>query len=80
MKRLKEEFIEKFTYDYGVGFKSGDYFPLEVWGWINKRINEAKIEENKRTIKMFISLSDTEFTDLEIRDILKQRNLELENK
>jgi len=50
----------------------------ELWLWIEQKLIEARIDEQRRNIGMFLSLPDSEFTDLQIQSILLNRISELE--
>jgi hypothetical protein len=77
-EEFEEIFIEEATIkETGEQFRYIEYDD-ELWKWIENEIRQAKIDENKRSIDMFLSLPDSEFTDLQIQSILINRNSELD--
>lgn len=48
--------------------------------WIDSELKQARIDENKRNLDMFLSLPDSQFTDLEIGVILRNRIEEIKKK
>ena len=53
-----------------------DYVKINVKS-LSEEIIQARVDENNRTIKTFMSLPPSGFLDLEIKSILEKRNKEL---
>ena len=79
-KWVKTKKVEQFTgQPYREPLKYIEcYYPELLWTWIEEEIKQARIDELKRSIDMFMSLPTTDYSDLMLKDVVERRIKELE--
>ena len=80
---MNKEFEERFCTKYsgkgnGLLWNADGDEPEIIWAWIEEEIKQARIDECKRSIDIFMSMPTTDYSDLMLKHINENRIKELE--